>query len=348
MFHDKTKSQAARLGMGGVAVWATVATIAGTGHAPMGVIELMLLFATLVMAPLALELAREVGSGYQTRFGAGVRVFQPFAAIATVAAFWLRPGMLSAVLCAPWLLLSFAVALDGLTRLARSKSRSLADIAIAVAGVDLVFASGWLVVSRAGLRPMGFQEPIVLLTAVHFHYIGFATAVLAAGALHLFESYHFERRLLSPVVSLALVLPFVLALGFVVSPMLRMVVAVALAVDVMAFAGLLLWLSRGLVERTARVFLRFSGAAVWIAMVMAGVYAVTDHIGRPFLTMPGMASTHGVLNGLGFVLLGTLAFLIEVEARTVQDASESVILRKQPSGVRSAIPEFVAREFYDR
>ena len=31
---------------------------------------------------------------------------------------------------------------------------------------------------RAGLRPLGFPDLIVLLTAVHFHYAGFALPVL--------------------------------------------------------------------------------------------------------------------------------------------------------------------------
>lgn len=351
MFANRTGSQSALLSLGGALVWAAVATIAGSGHAPMGVIELMLLFATLVLAPMALELAREVGSQAGGRFAMSVRVFQPFAAIGTVAAFWVRPGLLSALLCAPWLLLSFAIALNGLMPLARKETQSLVNLAIAVAGVDLVFASGWLSASRAGLRPMGFQEPIVLLTAVHFHYIGFATAVLAAGAIRVFEHREFESRLLRTVAWLALFLPFVLAAGFVFSPMLRMLAAISLAVDVMALAGLLVWLSRGLVNRTARIFLRLSCAAAWVAMVLAGVYAATDHLGRPFFTMPGMASTHGLLNGLGFVLLGTLALLIEIEARTVEevrDAREPHIPRKRPSGVPRPIPEFVAREFYDR
>jgi hypothetical protein len=35
-------------------------------------------------------------------------------------------------------------------------------------------------VSRAGLQPMGFQEPIVLLTSVHSQHSGFATALIPA------------------------------------------------------------------------------------------------------------------------------------------------------------------------
>jgi hypothetical protein len=36
----------------------------------------------------------------------------------------------------------------------------------------------WLVISRAGVNPLGFSDDIVLLTAVHFHYAGFAALTM--------------------------------------------------------------------------------------------------------------------------------------------------------------------------
>jgi len=355
MFAAKAGSQSALVSFVGAVVWAGVATLAGARQAPMGVIELMLLFGTLVVVPLTLELGQEIGGPPRPRLATTIRVFQPLAATATVTALWVRPGIGSAALSAPWSLLGLVVALNGLATLVRRQNRSIVQVAIALAGIDLAIAGAWLVASRAGLRPMGFQEPIVLLTAVHFHYIGFATAILAAGAVRLFEERAFASKLLRPIVWLTLFLPFVLAAGFVLSPMVRMVAAVALAIDIMVLTGLLVWLSSGLVNRTARAFLRLSGTSGLIGLILAGVYAVSDHIGRPFLTMLGMARTHGLLSGLGFVLLGTLAFWIEIEARSAregfrgaEEATEQVIPRKPPCAVSRPIPEFVAREFYDR
>jgi hypothetical protein len=153
-------------------------------------------------------------------------------------------------------------------------------------------------------------------------------------------------------------LPFVLAAGFVLSPVLRMAAAVALAATMMALAGLLFWLGRYPVVPAARIYLRLAGGAGWIAMGLAGTYAVSDYIGKPVLTMPGMASTHGVLNGLGFVLLSTLAFLLELHGnelaqRETSRAQErgraaSEVPRKRPGPVPHPTPEFVARDFYDR
>ena len=347
--------QAAMASLLGAGLWAGVAVLAGLRRAPFGVIELLLLFAVLVVVPLGLNLARLLsfgGEGVGARFSS---ILQPVAAIAVVVSFWHRPGTVAAVLSAPWFVLGVAVAVAGVWNLYRKETRSLADLAVTVAGVDLAFASGWLAVSRAGLHPMGFQEPIVLLTAVHFHYSGFAVALIAAAALRMRDRRAVRIPILTPIVWLVLFLPAALAAGFVFSPVLRMLAAVGLAVSVPALAVCLFWIARDLRDRVARVYVRLGAVAAWVAMALAGVYAVSDYAGRAFMTMPGMASTHGVLNGIGFVLCSLLAFSIEMEAAEerlengdVPDAVIPVVARKRPAAAVRSLPEFVAREFYDR
>ena len=46
-------------------------------------------------------------------------------------------------------------------------------------------------------------------------------------------------------------------------------------------------------------------------MGLAATYAISDVLGKDWLLIPRMASTHGVLNGLGFVLPGLLGWLVE-------------------------------------
>jgi hypothetical protein len=358
MLARKLGSGSGLIGFMGAFLWAVVATLGGTRRAPLGIIELLLLFATLVIVPLGLELARAVDPALGGGLGSTARTLQPFAAVATVVSLWQSPGQVAAVLSLPWLLLGLLLAVAGIAPLLRRANRSLENLAVGFAGIDLAIAGGWLVLSRAGLRPMGFQEPIVLLTAVHFHYIGFATAVLVAATVHLLDRSGLRVAILQPLLWLVLLLPFALAAGFVLWPLLRVVAAVALAASMTALAGVLFWLARHLRAQTARVYLRLASATAWIAMALAAVYAVSDHISKPFLTMPGMASTHGILNALGFVLLSTLAFLVELHAsgleeETPQHAEEramhaSQIPRKPPAPVPHAIPEFVARDFYDR
>jgi YndJ-like protein len=354
MHNRAMESRTALISLFGAAVWAGIAVLAGLRRAPAGVIELLLLFAALVVVPLGLGLVRsESRAGVNSRFV----VLQPIAALAVVASFWQRPGLVASALSVPWFVLGVVVAARGMWNLHRNKKRSLADLAVSVAGMDLAFAGGWLVVSRAGLHPMGFQEPIILLTSMHFHYSGFAVAVLAAAAVRACERRNVSIGILRAIVWLVLFLPFLLAAGFVISPLLRAAAAVGLAVSVPAFAVCLIWIARFLDVPVARVYLRTGALAACVAMVLVGAYAVTDYLGRPFLTMPGMASTHGVLNGIGFVLCSMLAFLMEEnatepaassEAATKRAPTDSIVPRKRPASVPSYLPEFVAREFYDR
>ena len=341
------------IALSGAAVWAGLAVLAGLRRAPLGVIELLFLFAVLVVVPLGLELAKARQGGVLGK--QMISVLPPFAALAVVASFWQRPGLFAAVLSVPWFVLGILVAMSGLWNWYRNANRSLADLAMSVAGVDLAFAGGWLVVSRAGLHPMGFQEPIVLLTSVHFHYSGFAVAVLAGTAIRVSHRRNVSVSLLRPVVWVVLFLPFLLAAGFVIAPMLRMAAAVGLALSVPALAVCLFSIAKTLNLPIARVYVRIGAIAAWIAMGLAGTYAVTDYAGRAFLTMPGMASTHGVLNGIGFMLLSMLAFLIEESAIVSVPNSEAParrvlasIPRKRPASVPLHVPEFVARDFYDR
>lgn len=343
--------------LSGAVLWAGLAVLAGLRRTPLGVIELLLLLAVLVMAPLGFRLCSGHDSeslAVRARF---VQAFETVAALAVVASFWLRPGLVAAALSVPWFAVGVVVGVAGAWSFYRGERRSLADLAVSLAGVDLAFASGWLVVSRAGLHPLGSQEPIVLLTSVHFHYSGFAVAVLAAAAIRACERRGVGTRILRGIIGAVLFLPYLLAAGFVISPAFRMVAGLALALTVPAFAACLLWISRFLDLPVARTYMRLGVVAAWVAMGLAGAYAVTDYVGKPFLTMPGMASTHGVLNGIGFVLCSMLAFLIEENA--VEPASGwglsvrrvvagPVLPRKRPAGVPSHVPEFVAREFYDR
>lgn len=353
--HTRRMDFTALIGLSGAAAWAGLAVLAGLRCAPLGVIELLLLFAVLVVVPLGLSLMtvqRRADKVVQS-----VTTVQPLAALALVAAFWQRPGPVAAALCLPWLGLGIMAAVAGARTLYQQAERSVGDLAVSLAGIDLAFAGGWLIVSRAGLHPMGFQEPILLLTSIHFHYSGFAVAVLAGTAIRLCKRYPLSVSFLRAIAWLVLFLPFLLAAGFVISPVLRMAAALALAVSVPVFAGCLFWMSRSLDRTVARIYLRAGAVAAWVAMGLAGTYAVTDYLGKPFLTMPGMASTHGVLNGIGFVLCSMLAFLIEENGVESTASSEipsshafagSVIPRKRPASVPSRMPEFVAREFYDR
>jgi len=299
----------------GAAVWALMAGLAGAGKVPLGVIELLFLFAPLVVVPLGIALGRKLAPFRHQAVQDAARLLQPLAAGLVLISFWTPPGLLAAALAVPWLGLCVMLGAEVRWTLLRGRERRLISWGVSVGRMDLVVGSAWLLVSRLGMRPMNFQEPILLLTAVHFHYTGFATAVLAAAL----AAYSGKIRggipsLLRLVVVAVIGIPFVVAAGFVWSPILKLGAVAALSASVVVLAGWQFWLAARLSTGAARAFLRLSASAVFFGMVLATIYAVGDWLGRDWLLVPRMASTHGVVNGLGFVLFGLLGWMVELSA----------------------------------
>ncbi len=306
----------------GAATWALFACLAGLRRAPFGIIELLFLFAPLVIVPLGSELTRRLTCAGSRRAIALTRSLQVLSPLAVSVAFWLPPSRTAAALSVAWLLLCLFLAAERFLQ-SRTEARTDVSLILNLAYLDLIFGAAWLVISRAGFRPMGFQEPIILLTAVHFHYSGFATALIAAATLREFR----RRNLVMPgarvLIWLVVLLPYLLAAGFVFSPLLRFAAAIALATCVTALAMILLWFAGEFHSSPARVYLRSAGCAALAAFSLAGIYAVSEYFDKDWITVPGMANSHGVLNGLGFVLFALLAWLMELQEGKTQDAGES-------------------------
>jgi hypothetical protein len=191
------------------------------------------------------------------------------------------------------------------TRVAHAKR-----VAMGMAGVDLAVGGAWLVASRLGMRPMGIQEPIGLLTAVHFHFAGFATAMIGAAMLR-FAEKRGKHPWLQVLVLMVAGLPFIVAAGFVISPMVKMVAAILFSANVAGLAISLRAFGRRAENATARILLQVAAGAIFAGMMLSGTYAVADYLGSDVLTMPQMARTHGILNAMGFCLVGLLGWLVE-------------------------------------
>ena len=305
----------------GAVVWAGTAVAARAGVARIGAIELMFLFAPLVIVPLGMELGRVIGG--TGRLDEMARWVQPFGAAAALVALLLPPGRWAGLLACGWMMVCLLMAGAGVVDIISATWSEAGESAgstlvhsrlfvslLAVARIDLVVGGSWLVASRLGMRPLGIQEPIGLLTAVHFHFAGFATAMIAAATLRFAAGLRGERwleRLLPFVVGM----PYVVAIGFVISPALKMVAAILFSVSVAGLAVALRSCGRRAEPRAARVLLQVAAAAVFAGMVLSGVYAVADFMGSDVLTIPQMARTHGILNGVGFCMAGILGWLVE-------------------------------------
>jgi hypothetical protein len=150
----------------------------------------------------------------------------------------------------------------------------------------------------------------VLLTAVHFHFAGFATAAICT-AMFRFAQQHDLERWLQRLLPVVVVMPYVVAAGFVISPALKMGAGVVFSASVAALAIGLRFMAKRTRSESARFFLEIAAAGVFAGMVLSSVYAIADFRGRHGSAIPQMASTHGLLNAVGFCLPGLLGWLIE-------------------------------------
>jgi len=358
------RSWAVASSVGGAFVWAALACLSGLGFARLGIIELLFVFAPVVIVPLGLALGEALECTSGTPLDRWTRTVQPAAALLVVAALLRPPGIEAAALAIPYLCFSLLAALSAGTVLFQSGRQPVHRLLLQVAKLDLVIGSSWLVLSRSGLHLSPFQEPIVLLTAVHFHYTGFGLATIAAVTLRVAEQRRGRSIILRSAAILVAVLPFLIAAGFVFSLTLKLVSVAALSISVTVLAVGIVFLTIHLHSRIARIYLRAASAVVLLGMVLATVYAISDYLQRDWLVIPQMAATHGVLNGLGFVLLALLGWLIELDAAPLALESTPAepkaltarkfapLVRPLSSG-RASLPtnehpKFPALDFYDR
>jgi YndJ-like protein len=281
--------------IGGV-IWILCLIVSLRGPSPFWVIELLFLLAPLVLVPLALA-AADPSSGWPR--------LQPIAALGATASFLVPRGLAAAGLAAGWLLLTGLVAVRGLARLRAHGLRDAAELAITAGMLFLPMGAGWLVLSRLGATPLGFQEPIVLLTAVHFHFAAFTTLTLiglagrAAGRAPLYRV----------VVILAIVGTPLLAAGITLSPSLELLGAATLSGALWLFAWLgLTRVVAWMPTRTSRSLLAISFFSLLPSMALALLFALGRRIGHPVVALADLVAIHAPLNAFGFALAGLLGW----------------------------------------
>jgi hypothetical protein len=239
------------------------------------------------------------------------------AALCAAASFWLPQGTRATILALPWLGVGCLLGFQGLMSLIRGEFRTWGTGCAIVSFLYLPIGCAWLVASRLGLSPMGFQEPIVLLTAVHFHFAGFGAPLLAAAAGMATEKKSFAlRRIFKVFAAGVLAGPGLLAAGFVIGPHFKLAMALVVAGSEVGLALFFLANVGRLRPRLAQVFVAFSAASVLFAMVLAGVWAIGEFPLQPFVHLDEMARFHGTANALGFVLSGLVGWTLAAIQKT--------------------------------
>ncbi len=297
--------------LGGLA-WLMVVAGSAAGWFVLGTTELLFLLAPLVIVPLGLEFLRRHGDTGSSAVYFAVCLLQPRGAALAVASFFLPQGRTAAGLACAWLLVCILVGLNGAILVLRGAFRSLERACFAAGPIYLVVGGAWLVLSRLGATPASFAEPIVLLTAVHFHYTGFALPLVAGATGRTLDLPPPRAPRLFRLVALGILAgPILLAAGFVFSPLLKVCAAVLLAAATIGLSGLLVVALPRAHSRPAQALLVTAAGSLGAAMALAGVYAVGEFTQRYWLLIPQMARFHGVANGLGFTFCGLLAWTLE-------------------------------------
>lgn len=182
-----------------------------------------------------------------------------------------------------------------------------AGVAVLTALVAPSVAGTALVAERAGYRLFGFDLDILALTVPHFHFAGFAAALVAglvcracaAGALARWAAY-------SVPAGTALVL-----LGYFIDDWAELVGAVTLTGGMWAVA-LLTWRDvrpgAAVRDRITGALLATSAAVLVATMLLALWWALGEATGIVHPTLTWMAATHGLGNALGFGLCSLLAW----------------------------------------
>jgi hypothetical protein len=298
--------------LGGGIVWLALVASRLAGLTRLTLIDLLFLLAPLVIAPLGLRLIRFDEGLPSSLLLTAIRV-QPIGAVLAVIAFLLPIGLPAAVVASGWLLVCAIAALGALAYLVQGRSLHPVRLATAAAVGFMAFGAIWLVLSRAGLAPIGLSPIIVEMTAVHFHFTGFAATLMAALLLiRLGEDRGLARRTAIAATLLLVVGSPVLALGWATPVHVFQVAgAILVATGVVATSAVLFFRSASLVASTsARVLLRLSALAPLLPMALAVEYSAGHVFGFPTLDIQGMALIHGDLNALGFSLLGLIAWSI--------------------------------------
>lgn len=280
------------------------------GSFRLSIFDLLFLLAPLVVVPLALSLLPAAPITRLSRMnGSIVRHLLLLGAVLSTASFFLREGRAAGALVFAWLVVAVSLALDGLERLIRTRLRSFPEFCFAIGEGYALVGALWLLASRLGMQPVGFHEPIVLLTAIHFHYAGLMAAVLAG----LVASDASAIRLplaLRVSLSCAVLGPGLLGLAFLAGPKLKLA---AVGLMVIGECGIALGTFRiGLTDAASLggKMLLVGSACVILGMALAGVWAIGEYPLHAFVNLEQMSRYHGVLNSVGFGLCSLVGWTL--------------------------------------
>ncbi|WP_031078701.1 YndJ family protein [Streptomyces sp. NRRL S-118] len=254
----------------------------------------------LVIVPAGLRLMDAEGT-------AAIRRLWPLFALPGAVCLWLPRGTAATALAACHAAGTVLLALHAPRRLLRTRSAAPAEIAVLTALVSPSVAGLALVAERTGHRLFGFDLEILALTVPHFHFAGFAAALVAGLVCRAADGPGGRFAALSVPLGTLLVL-----FGYFLDDWAELAGALVLTAGMWAVA-LLTWRDvRGTRaaadDRLTRTLLAVSAGVLVATMLLALSWALGEATGLPHPDLTWMAATHGLGNALGFALCSVLAW----------------------------------------
>jgi len=260
-------------------------------------VHLLVLFAPLVVVPLALRL-----SGAWMGFLKPIRwLFFP-AALTLGIPFCVPSIPWVSYLSVPWFIWTLFAALRALRYFFRTpyNERSFSQFSTLVGFLYLPVGAAWALADRVGIHPFGFQDPIVMLTAAHFHYAGFVLPIVAGFLLSQKNNRLFRTITWGVLTGIPLV-----ALGILIThwggpAWIEGVLAVFMGLSGM---GLAFWqISFSVGQSTALRWLPLIGSVLLLSGMMLAISYGMRFI-WPGLSISYMYAIHGTMNVVACVLL---------------------------------------------
>jgi hypothetical protein len=303
---DETKgaqANAQRTLIFGSVVWVLLVgcTLAGWLH--LEFLELLFLIAPWIVVPTGIQLLPQKGNSNLMRWETKGVVLQFAAAFLATVSFLFPSGRIAALLAACWLLVCSGWALDGLLRILKFRAQSFAQICFAAGEIYLAVGGAWLIASRLGMQPAGFVEPIVLLTGVHFHFAGFLCCLFAGFTYRRLGNTPWAKPIC--IVLLGTVLgPGMLAVGFLIGPKVKLFAAMLVVIGQCGLAAGMTRIAWQGVRGFSRIALQASAICVVTGMIFAALWALGEYPLHPFADLYRMERIHGILNAVGFGVVG--------------------------------------------
>ncbi len=263
--------------------------------------EVILIAAPFLIVPLGLwHLDREgvAGTGLRRQ---GLGYFASWCSAILLAISLLLPtGTWAGLLAIPWMLFTYILAGIGLVHFFRHVRSLNEQLCYSAALVYVAVGGTWAMVSRSGMQVMDFEPTIVLLTAVHFHYAGFALPLLSGLAIRTMTRHHLVRlMILLIIVGIPLV-----GVGIAGDPLVEIIAVGILTAGCVGLALVQLGIALRCSLEPARGLLLVSSLSLLLGMLLAVIYGIGEYRGEQLLGIPLMIPLHGIANSAGFSLAG--------------------------------------------